>query len=119
MMFRSASFACLETLRVCCGAQTSRFCRVIRRMQDVHCGSSVDRLNDAIGVGGQASMSPGKNEARRLHEYGERCEIPAAEAQTAIGRCLARVSCARCLTPSKQMTASEMLEAGRLSDHGA
>ena len=48
-MLRSASFAFFEMLRVCCGPQASRFCRVTLRIHDVHCGSSMELLNDAIG----------------------------------------------------------------------
>jgi hypothetical protein len=48
-MLRSASFAFLEMLRVCCGdPQASKFCRVNLRIHDVHCGSSDDLLSDAI-----------------------------------------------------------------------
>jgi hypothetical protein len=47
-MLRSASFAFFEMLRVCCGPQTSKFCRVTLRIHDVHCGSSVELLNEAI-----------------------------------------------------------------------
>lgn len=49
MMLRSASFAFLEMLRVCCGPQASKPCRVNLRIHDVHCGSSVELLSDAIG----------------------------------------------------------------------
>jgi len=48
MMLRSASFAFLEMLRVCWDPQTSKFCRVTLLMHDVHCGSSVDVLSEAI-----------------------------------------------------------------------
>jgi hypothetical protein len=51
-MFRAASFACFEMLRVCCGPETSKFCRANRRMHDEHCGSSEDLLSDAIAAGG-------------------------------------------------------------------
>ena len=48
IILRSASLAFLEMLRVCCGPQTSRFCRVTLRIHDVHCGSSAEPLNEAI-----------------------------------------------------------------------
>jgi hypothetical protein len=48
-IFRSASFAFFDMLRVCCDPQASRFCRVKLRIHDVHCGSSEGLLNDAIG----------------------------------------------------------------------
>jgi hypothetical protein len=48
-MLRSASFAFFEMVRVCCDAETPKFCRVTLRIHDVHCGSSVEVLSEAIG----------------------------------------------------------------------
>jgi hypothetical protein len=47
-MLRSASFAFLEMLRVCCDPHASKFCRVNLLIHDVHCGSSFEFCNEAI-----------------------------------------------------------------------
>jgi hypothetical protein len=52
-MLRSASLAAFDILRVCCcsccsGARLSRLWRATRRMHELHWGSSVDRLSEAI-----------------------------------------------------------------------
>lgn len=50
MMLRSASFAALEMLRVCCRCpRCSSPSRVTLRIHDEHCGSSDGLASDAIG----------------------------------------------------------------------
>lgn len=66
-MLRSASLAALEMLRVCCccsGARASRLWRATLRMHELHWGSSVDRLSEAMAGCGGRLVLPKKDAGR-------------------------------------------------------
>ena len=82
-MLRSASFAFLVMLRVCCVPHASKFCRVALRMHDVHCGSSVEVLSEAI-VRVVVEFVPVQRKVLVVQTI---LAILAAEAEGASGRC--------------------------------
>jgi hypothetical protein len=92
-MFRSASLAFFDMLRVCCGPQASKFCRVNLRMHDVHCGSRDDLLMDAIVDVAELQRHAAKKRGTSFNGSTANMEIvanPCAAAEAATGRCACR-----------------------------